>query len=431
MTSVDGQHSAGQAALSRLGHRGGPLAIGGCSAEGLAEEFGTPLYAYDADAFVDQIEVVRTAFGPAVDVLFALKANPSLALARLAHAAGAGAEVASAGEILLAESAGFPPHAIQMAGPGKSTRDHAEALRVGVTINLESEREYERLCAHLGLRRPRVQIRVNPMVGQDGARLRMADASSRFGIDRDRVVAFAERIRRDDAMDLVGLHTYGGSQAFSAEGWLRSTDDMFALTDEVERALGRPLESLGLGGGFGWPVYEGDPVFDLATAARGVRDRLTHRAVPIRASIELGRYLAAGCGVYLTRVIERKLSGGRPHIVVDGGMHHFGAAAGLGAVMRRAYAMVRADDPRAAPAEAQSPGGVLCTPADRFGRDLALPVLNEGDLLAILNAGAYGYTFSPLRFLGHETPAEVVCSHGLATLARLRGTPEDVLHGQL
>ncbi|MBI5851388.1 MAG: alanine racemase [Planctomycetes bacterium] len=423
--------SARDAALDLLGVGEGPLRIGGVEARVLARDFGTPLYAYDARAFRAQLARVRHAFAP-LDLLFALKANPSLALARIARASGAGAEVASAGEILLAERAGFAGEAIQIAGPGKSERDLREALRVGATINLESEGEHARLraLAHASGTRPRVQIRVNPNAAQGGARLRMADASSRFGVDRGRVVAFARAIERDGACTLVGLHTYGGSQAFDATAWLSACNELLATAHEVEDALARPLDALGFGGGFGWPVYDGDPGFDLDAAARGLRESLAAEATPRRGSIELGRWLVAGCGVYLTRVVDHKESGGRRHAILDGGMHHCGAAAGLGAIVRRAYAIVRADMPRALGDTPVTLGGPLCTPADRFAKDLPLPSLAAGDLIAVLNTGAYGLSFSPLAFLGHPSPAEIVCEDGHAQLARERGAPEDVLRGQ-
>jgi diaminopimelate decarboxylase len=147
--------------------------------------------------------------------------------------------------------------------------------------------------------------------------------------------------------------------------------------------------------------------------------------------IELGRHLCAGCGVYLTRVVDAKDSGGRRQIVLDGGMHHCGAAAGLGAVVRRAYAIVRAAEPRGIGREPVTLGGPLCTPADRFGKDLRMPPLAIGELVAVLNVGAYGLSFSPSAFLGHPSPAEVLVDGGSARLARQRGEPGDVLRGQL
>lgn len=425
--------SATEAALAALGHRGGGLAIGGVPARELVERFGSPLFVYDAAALRARIAAVRDAFGGRVGILLALKANPSLALARVARDAGAGAEVASAGEIRIAAAAGFDGALVQFSGPGKSDVDLDVALEAKARVNLESEREHARLSARARARGivPEVAIRVNPNIAQGGSRLRMADASSRFGVDRERVPDLARAIVADGACRLVGLHQYGGSQSFDAETWVASAATLLAVARDVEQAAGVELHSLNLGGGFGWPVYDGDPVFDLTGAGRGVAELLDRTHHPFETHVELGRYLLAGGGVYLTRVVDAKQSGGRRQIVLDGGMHHFGAASGLGAVMRRAYSILHADRPDARESlEPVSLGGPLCTPADRIGKDLSLPHLEVGDVVAVLNAGAYGLTFSPTLFLGHPTPAEVLVDHGQPRVIRDRGSPEDALHHQ-
>ncbi len=435
--------SARDAALAALGHAGtGPLRIGGVSAADLAARFGTPLYAHDAGALRDRVQAVRKAFGDRVGVLLALKANPLRALLEVALSAGAaGAEVASAGEVLVAATAANDGPMIQFAGPGKSTLDLETALRHGARLHLESEGEYERLVALLRTggvgseRRVEVAIRVNPGVAQDGSRLRMADASSRFGIDRERVAALARRIDADGVCELVGLHVYGGSQSFEAAAWVATARDLCDLAAELDAARATPLRSLNFGGGFGWPVYGRDPSFDLESAGTGlleVLDRARRAGAPDRTCyVELGRYLLAGGGVFLSRVVDLKDSGGRRHAVLDGGMHQFGAAAGLGAVMRRSFAIVAAADPLDEGAAKLSLGGPLCTPADRFATEVPMPDLQVGDLVAVLNAGAYGLTFSPARFLGHPSPAEVLVDADGARLVRRRGEPADVLADQL
>lgn len=428
--------SARDVALRALGHAEGPLRIGGVPARDLLEQFGSPLYVYDAAVMATQIRAVRAAFRGEAGVAFALKANPSLALAAVARRTGAGAEVASAGEILLAQAAGFEGSAIQFAGPGKSDQDLQTALSAGARIHVESEREHERLAAlarSAGVR-PDVAVRVNLNASQTGARLRMADSSSRFGVDRARVPALCRRILDDGACRLVGLHQYGGSQAFDADAWVRSVAELLAVAAEAEQATGHPLLSLNLGGGFGWPVYDRDPIFDLEAAGRGALELLDaagRLGAPREIHLELGRYLTAPAGVFLTTVVDLKDSGGRRHAVLDGGMHQFGAATGLGAVMRRAYAIVAADDPTAEGGEPVTLGGPLCTPADRFGTGLALPSLGVGDAVAVLHAGAYGLTFSPTRFLSHPAPAEVLVENGAPRLVRHRGVPEDALRDQL
>jgi len=420
--------------LARLGGSHAALAVGSIDCAELAGRFGTPLFVYDAGVIRAQLAAVHVALGPGIDVLYALKANPSVGVARILCAGGAGAELASAGEAHVAHAAGFRAADMQLAGPAKSEVDLDTALAFGVgTINLESAAEYAQLAALAKARgtHPRVAIRINPARETSGSRVRMGGGSKKFGVDEQDVVALAGAIVRDGTCEFLGLHVYAGSQAFDAEAWLEGARHLHALSLEVERALGRPLHSLDFGGGFGVPASDHDPEFDLETAGRGLRELRARCRGEQRLFVELGRYLVAEAGVYLTRVLHTKHSGGKDFALVDGGMHHFGAAAGLGAVIRRPYPVVACAAPRAATTQPWSLGGPLCTPADEFGSDLALPPLHAGDLIAVLLAGAYGLTFSPTLFLGHPMPAEVVVDAGRASLVRERGRPQDALRGQV
>lgn len=415
-------------ALQELSAAGDALAVGGIQASELARRFGTPLYAFDGQALRRRLRDVQSAFGGRVQVLYALKANPSLAVTAVLRAAGAGGDVASAGEIAIALAAGLRGDQLQFAGPGKTAGDLRPALAQRVLVNLESASEYERLLGLAGSVRPRVAIRVN--LGAGGGRLKMAGSGKKFGVDAAEVPALAGRIAREQRADLTGLHCYLGTQNFDAAGWVQSARELWRLAGEVEAGTGAPLRSLNFGGGFGVPCFAGDPQFDLSAAGRGLQQLLASR--PERtACIELGRYLVAPAGVYLTRVTTMKRSGGKLHAIVDGGLHQHGAAAGSGAVIRRAFPIVRCDALRATPAaEPCTVGGPLCTPADELGADLPLPQLREGDLLAVLMSGAYGLTYSSTLFLSHPTPAEVLVEGGEAWIARAAGTPEDALRGQ-
>lgn len=419
--------------IERLSGDRATLHVGGLDCGELARRFGTPLYVYDAGILRAQAAAVQAAFGPRVELLYALKANPSVAVARVLRRAGTGVELASAGEIHIAHAAGHAGGQMQFAGPAKSTVDLDTALAFGVgTVNLESAAEHARLVERARRRntRPGVAIRVNPSRTTSGARVRMGGGSKKFGVDEDGVVALAQAIVREGTCKLHGLHVYAGSQSLDAQAWATTARNLQALGLEVERALRQPLASLNLGGGFGIPCFDADPVFDLAKAGAEVR-ALVHAARPEqRFHIELGRYLVAEAGVYLTRVLETKRSGGKDFALVDGGLHHFGAAAGLGAVIRRPYPIVACATPHATATAPWSLAGPLCTPADEFGTDVALPPLHAGDLVAVLVAGAYGLTFSPTAFLSHPLPAEVVVDAGEAILARVRGAPEDALRGQ-
>jgi diaminopimelate decarboxylase len=410
------------------------LVIGGLSAATLVERFGSPLYVFDAAGLRASLAAVRGALGPRVDVLYALKANPNAAVAQVLRRAGAGAEVASAGEILIALRAGFEGRQLQFAGPGKHGEDLRLALEHGVTLNLESAAELEAVAeaaARAG-RRARVALRVNPPRDLAGARMRMGGGSAKFGIDAEAAPALAARAEALDGVELLGLHTYAGTQTFDHEGWLAHARFLLETAARVEAAIGRPLLSLNFGGGFGVPVFDGDPSFDLEAAGAGLQALIEADARPERRYfVELGRALVALAGVFLSRVVYVKESHGQRHAILDGGMHHHAAATGMGSVLRRSFPIVKATALRAPPAGPLALGGPLCTPADSFPPGAALPELAAGDLVGFLASGAYGLSFSSVLFLGHPTPAEVLVDGGEAWVVRVAGTPEDALRGQV
>ena len=192
------------------------------------------------------------------------------------------------------------------------------------------------------------------------------------------------------------------------------------------------LPSLNFGGGFGVPCFRHDQEFDLRTAGALLQESLAGE--DRLASVELGRYLTAPAGIYLTRVLYTKRSNGRRFAILDGGMHHHAAAAGVGAVIRRPYPIVSATSPLTLATDRgvtpQTLCGPLCIPTDEFGEDLALPRLEPDDLVAVLVSGAYGLSFSGVLFLSHPTPSEILVDGGRAYLARQPGRPADALRGQ-
>lgn len=423
------------AALADLGCAGGDrLSIGGIPARELVERFGSPLYAFDAAVLRDQVRAVQAALGPRVGVLFALKSNPNAAVARVLRLAGAGAEIASAGEICVARRAGFPGEAMQFAGPGKDREDLSLAFEVGLgCLNVESLAEYEALAALARERghRPAIAIRVNPREQVSGSRMRMGGGSKKFGVDADDVAALVRRIVADGQVELRGLHVYAGTQCFEAASWVDNARALVRFAHELEAETGVELATLNFGGGFGVACFEGDPTFDLAAAGHGVQEVIAEDARKSRRYfVELGRYLTARAGVYLTRVTYLKKSGDKTHVILDGGLHQHSAAAGVGAVIRRPFPIVHADALQSDADRKFTLGGPLCTPADEFCADAALPAVAPGDVLAILGSGAYGLTFSNTMFLSHAQPAEVLVDGGKAHVVREAGRPEDALRGQ-
>ncbi|MEM7201453.1 MAG: diaminopimelate decarboxylase [Planctomycetota bacterium] len=430
----DSRPSARLRLLAQFDAAAGELSVGGVPASELVERFGSPLYVYDAAVLRERLALVQRAVGPAVRVLYSVKANPSVAVIATLHRAGAGGEVASAGEIYAARAAGLPGPDLHFAGPGKTAADLELACREGVgVINLESAAEYEALVALTATRggpRPRVALRVNPAQAIAGARMVMGGAAKKFGVDEAAAPALARRIVDDGAAELVGLHVYAGTQCFDAEAWLATAAGLLATAARLEDDLGVPVRTCNFGGGFGFGYYDSDPELDLEALGRGLR-ALIDAAPPGRDYyIELGRFLTAPAGVYLTRVTYLKESGGRCHAILDGGMHQHAAAAGVGAVIRRTFPVVRARAPRTPDTRDYSLGGPLCTPADQLADAVALPELQQGDVLAFLASGAYGLTFSSTMFLSHPLPPEVLVDGGVAHLVREGTAPADWLRGQ-
>lgn len=434
MTSTAPNANALQNALHELGSPPGkPLAIGGFAVRDLVAAHGSPLYVFDAAVLRRRAARLHTAFGPAVELLWSVKANPSIAVTRCLREAGIGAEIASLGELHVAVAAGHSPSDLRFAGPGKSDEELDAGVAAALTFHCESADEATSIAAaaHRARTTARIAIRVNLPQELAGARLRMGGASSRFGVDDEQVPDLVRLIAARPELRLVGLHVYGGTQCFDAGAFVRQAQAIAERAAAWERELGVVFAEIDLGGGFGVPAFTGDPEFDLDAAARGVRALVAAHGRPGRRwFVELGRWLAAPAGVYLARVVRTKTSGGERHAVLDGGMHQHAAAAGVGSVLRRPPLLVHADAPCAIGTTPVTIGGPLCTPADQFADRLSLPALAKGDVVAILDAGAYGLTFSPHGFLGHPTPAELMVDDGSARIVRRRGRADDTLRDQ-
>lgn len=390
----------------------GELHIAGRTAEAWAAQAGTtPLFVYDPAIVAARIARFRTAF-PAIDLHYAIKANPLPALLAAIAPLVDGLDVASAGE--LDKALVIKPAArISFAGPGKRDAELAAAIEAGATINLESEGEAARSLAQadrLG-RTPRLAIRVNPDVELRGSGMKMGGRASPFGIDSVRVPALVRYLRAAGA-DWRGFHLYVGSQALDAGALIDTQAATLALAARLADEVGAAPPLVNLGGGFGVPYFAADLPLAVERIGDALAQALVQRPAILadtRFAIELGRWLVAEAGVYLTRIIDRKDSGGEIFLVVDGGLHHQLAATGnFGTVVRRNYPVALARALGAEPTETVSIVGPLCTPLDRLADRIAFPHAEPGDLVAIFLAGAYGATASPTAFLGHPPAPELL-----------------------
>ncbi len=391
----------------------GQLTIGGRSVEALVEQAGgSPLFVYDMTLVKQRIERFRAAF-PGVQLHYAIKANPYGALlAQIARLVD-GLDVASGREVALALQAGAAAGHISFAGPGKRDAELQAAIRAGVTLNAESEGEVERairIGAMLAIR-PRIAVRVNPDFEIRGSGMRMGGGAKPFGVDAERVPALVRRIIEAGA-DWRGFHIFVGSQALSADALIEAQAATLGLAGALAQAVGRSPPLLNLGGGFGIPYFHGEQPLDVesvgAALTPGLRDRPQSLA-ETQFAIELGRWLVGEAGVYLTRILDRKLSHGKLFLVADGGMHHQLAASGnFGQVVRRNYPVAVATRIGQPAAEEATVVGCLCTPLDRLADDVLLPRAEPGDLVALFMAGAYGLSASPQAFLAQEPAREML-----------------------
>jgi diaminopimelate decarboxylase len=401
-------------ALDRLVVDGDSMMFAGRRIADLAEQVGrTPFYAYDRAAITARVASLRQHLPPAVHLHYAVKANPMPEVVRHLIGLVDGLDVASADELDVALAAGADAGSTSFAGPGKTNRDLQRALETNVVVNLESAGEMRRFAALAAAagRRGRAAIRVNPDFELKSSGMKMAGGPKQFGIDAEQVPAVLTEFATL-GLDFVGFHIFSGSQNLSAESIMESQSKTIELAVRLATATPAPIRLLNIGGGFGIPYFPRDTSLDLAQIGRHLHSLVAtaQRALPeARVVVELGRYLVGEAGIYVCRVVDKKISRGHTFLVTDGGMHHHLAASGnFGQVLRKNYPLVIGNKVRGAERETVSVVGPLCTPLDLLGDRVELAKAEEGDLVVVLQSGAYGPTASPLGFLSHPAPAEAL-----------------------
>lgn len=392
----------------------GCLSVGGLPLPRLAARIGsTPFFAYDRHLITERVELLRRHLPDSVHLSYAVKANPMPAVVQ--HLAGLvdGFDLASGGELKTALDTPMPPERISFAGPGKTRTELAQAVAAGVTLNMESETEMETLAAlgeELGIV-PRVAVRVNPDFELRASGMRMGGGAKQFGIDAERV---PELLRRIGQLDLRfrGFQIFSGSQNLDADAIREAQQKTVELAVDLAAHAPDTVCVLNIGGGFGIPYFAKHRALDIAAVGRGLAEimpKVAARLPEARVIIELGRYLVGEAGIYVCRVIDRKVSRGEVFLVTDGGLHHQLAASGnFGQVIRRNYPVAVATKLTTPEREAASVVGCLCTPLDLLADKAELPPAEIGDLVVIFQSGAYGLTASPTAFLSHPPPVEVL-----------------------
>ena len=413
-TMPEAQSSPAHVPMSQFPIINGQLHIGGQPLKLLAERVGqTPFYAYDRELLRGRVAELRAALPASVKLHYAMKANPMPAVVGLMARLVDGIDVASGGELRVALDAGADAREISFAGPGKRESELRQAVASRVLVNVESMREVFLLGAisnELGLP-ARVAVRVNPDFELKGSGMKMGGGPKQFGVDVEDMPALLKEVA-GAGLGFEGFHLFAGSQNLHAESICEAQLKSYQLALRLADSAPGPLRFLNLGGGFGIPYFPGEKRLDLRLIGDNLAalvERARTDMPEVSFVIELGRYLVGEAGVYVTRIVDRKVSRGQVFLVTDGGLnHHLSASGNFGQVIRKNYPLTIGNRAEAVERERASVVGPLCTPLDLLGDRMELPVAQVGDLVVVYQSGAYGASASPQGFLGHPQCVEVL-----------------------
>ncbi len=391
------------------------LMIGGLSVSQLVDRVGsTPFYAYDRAKLTERVNYVRQHMPEKLKIHYAMKANPMPALVQHMAAIVDGFDLASANEMQVALDTPMSPKHISMAGPGKRIEELSQAIAAGITINIESETELDRIVAIVEQKGyiANIAVRINPAFELKASGMKMSGGPKQFGIDEERLPALLQRIQ-SLPVTFQGFHIYSGSQNLKPESIIEAQQRSLLLADRLLTEANLDIIKLNIGGGYGIPYFPGEtplPLKEIGEKLAANMEKFHQRFPQADIIIELGRYLVGEAGVYVSKIIDKKYSREQAFLVVDGGLHHHLAATGnFGQVIRKNYPVAIANkmgEPSAT--ENVNIVGPLCTPLDILAGKMDLPVAQTGDYITVFQSGAYGFTASPHLFLSQPECREVL-----------------------
>ncbi|USK44116.1 diaminopimelate decarboxylase [Cytobacillus oceanisediminis] len=383
----------------------------------IAQKYGTPFYVYDADNMISNFEKMRSLLNQDTEIYLSLKANPLLGLSHLFSRLGSGAEVASLGELKTALRAGFKPEKIIFSGPGKKNNELEYAIEKNIYCIIAESLEEIRFLSKIATRKKievRIGIRINPSMCNDSSTaIKMGGVPSQFGIEESSINQCINEILKNSNLTFMGIHTYTGTQVLSYEKIIQSMKYTLQLAENIREQFNIEFKFIDLGGGFGVKYFENQQDFDFLRFADEYNKLIINHKKSNPSTIyilESGRFLLAPFGYYVTKVNYVKESKGKKFAVVDGGLNHHQASTFRGRFMRNNYPIekIKTTNKEIEQKEKVSIVGPLCTPEDCIGNDVLLPKLEVDDYIVIKNSGAYGYTYSPVYFLSHESPYEIL-----------------------
>ena len=372
-----------------------------------------PCFFYSKQVITRKIKMLRESLPKKIKIHYSIKANPLPALVSFITDYVDGLEVSSMAEMKTALATGMNSANICLTGPGKSYEELEIAVKNGIVISAESVLELHRLD-EIGteiMHKPSVLIRVNPTYTQKRAGMKMASGSSQFGIDAELVPELLNWVK-DSCINLHGFHVYSGSQILDADAINYSQNKTVELIKKFSSEYGKAIKTINMGGGFGIPYFSKHTPLDLNSIGNNM-ESLLHTIESfnpkhsVNAIVELGRYVVGECGIYVCKVVDKKISRGKIYLITNGGMHHHLAASGnLGQKNRKNFPVHIANKINSSSKEVVNIVGKLCTPLDLLGDGLELSKAEVGDNIAIMQSGAYGYSASPINFLSQPKANE-------------------------
>ncbi|MFZ5622914.1 MAG: diaminopimelate decarboxylase [Gemmatimonadota bacterium] len=400
----------------------GELLMAGVRLADIARQVGTPAYVYNAEVIRAQYRRLDAAFaGIPHRICYAVKANGNLAVLRILRDLGAGADIVSIGELHRALAAGIAAGNVVFSGVGKTAVDLRAAIGLGVgQINVESLGELERLAAiarELGTR-VAVGIRVNPDVTTDThPYMATGSRADKFGVPLDQVMAAARLAAASPELELKALAMHVGSQIGDVDPYRAGLRRLLELREQLRAHGIGSIDTLDMGGGFGIS-YRGETPLAPERLAEAIGPLLENTGLTL--AVEPGRSLVGSAGVLLTEVVYRKHNGGKEFIIVDAGMNDL-----LRPSHYEAHHEVVELTARERPTIVADLVGPVCETGDFLALGRALPAVEPGELLAVLGAGAYGFTMAS-NYNARPLPAEVLVDAGRWGVSRPRQRVEQL-----
>lgn len=402
--------------MTQFASKNNELVIGGKTLSQIDKLIGsTPFYAYDKTLIATKVANLKSALPSAIQIHYAIKANPYPSLVHFMVDHVSGFDVASKKEMLLALQSGMPANEISFAGPGKTLDDIQAAIVAGITLHTESTTEISRAIAlgeNLNIK-PNIAIRINPAFELKASGMKMAGGSKPFGIDEELLPQILNELPYEK-INFKGFHIFAGSQNLKAAAIIEMHEKTFALAKQLVALTPVQIDYINIGGGLGIPYFAGEQHLNLDEISTNLTNLLAQyqeALTGVDIIMELGRYLVGEAGVYVCKVVDKKISRDTTYLVCDGGLHHHLSNSGnFGQVIRKNYPVaignkLTSDNEHN---ELVNIVGPLCTPLDILADKVKLPQSSIGDFVVVYQSGAYGATASPQEFLSQPNLHQIL-----------------------